>query len=482
MRPMLRCRTRFPGGPSSTVNRLTTSRSTSSLGSFCCAFVTADFMSFSRSRATSFRENRSRERASPTFFPRTVSAIRRVFCAETPRYRSLAVAITFRLRASLGWSRRRGGTRRDLRRLVAPRAVALERPRRRELPELVPHHVLGHVDRDELLAVVHRECVTDHLRDQRGPPGPGLDHLLLEALVQVLHLLAQVDVDELTLRDRPRHASFPRLLPPPDDERVRARVVARLLPLRGNPPRGHRRPASGGLPLAAAVRMVDRVHGDAADLGPPSLPPVPSRLADALVLVLEVPDLADRGVAVLVDLPRLARREPHERPPALAGHELRAGAGGADELPAPEPLELDVVDRRARRDALERERVPHDDVRLGRRQHPGPHLEAARREDVPPLAVRVAQERDVGAPVRVVLDLLDLRGDAELVPAEIDDAVAALVAAPPVPDRDQPAVVPAARPVLLLHERLVRGVLRPHVEHERGLEPASNARGLVRSN
>src|SRR6185436_18413973 len=203
MRPMLRWRTRLPGGPSSTVNRRTTRRSTSSFGSFCCAFVTADFMSFSRSRATSFGEKWRSDNASPTFFPRTVSTTRRVFCAETPRYLSLAVAITFRLRASLGWSR---GARRDLGGLVALRAVPLECPRRGELPHLVPDHVLGHVDGDELLAVVHREGVPDHLRDQRRSPGPGLDHPLLEPLVQVLHLLAEVDVHERTLRDRPRHA------------------------------------------------------------------------------------------------------------------------------------------------------------------------------------------------------------------------------------------------------------------------------------
>ena len=57
--------------------------------------------------------------------------------------------------------------------------VSLEQPRRRELAELVADHVLGHVDRDELLAVVHRERVPDHLGDHRRSARPGLDDLLV---------------------------------------------------------------------------------------------------------------------------------------------------------------------------------------------------------------------------------------------------------------------------------------------------------------
>src|SRR4029079_3734 len=100
------------------------------------------------------------------------------------------------------------------------------------------------------------------------------------------------------------------LLPPADDERVRPRVVACLLALGRNAPGRTRRPAARGPPLAAAVRVVDRGHCHAPHGGPPALPAVAARLADALVLVLDVADLADRGPALLVDLAGLARGEP----------------------------------------------------------------------------------------------------------------------------------------------------------------------------
>ena len=53
----------------------------------------------------------------------------------------------------------------------------------------------------------------------------------------------------------------------------------------------------GRLALAAAVRMVARVHDHAADFGPLAHVPGAAGLAQVLVLVVEVADLADRGHA-----------------------------------------------------------------------------------------------------------------------------------------------------------------------------------------
>ncbi len=135
------------------------------------------------------------------------------------------------------------------------------------------------------------------------------------------------------------------------------------------------------------MRVVDRVHRNAAVVRAPAEPPRAARLADREVLVLEVPDLADRRVAVDEDLARLAGREAHLRVVPFLGHQLRRGAGGADELPAAAPLQLDVVDRRADRDPAERQRVaragcrPSDRRRSARppRARPAPGCIASRR-------------------------------------------------------------------------------------------------------
>src|SRR5512135_1872263 len=74
---------------------------------------------------------------------------------------------------------------------------------------------------------------------------------------------------------------------------------ARFLPLGMPSPRGDRvGVALGGFPLAAAVRVVDRVHDDAARLGADTEPAGAAGLADADILMVGVADRADRGAAV----------------------------------------------------------------------------------------------------------------------------------------------------------------------------------------
>ena len=77
--------------------------------------------------------------------------------------------------------------------------VPLEMPGGRKLAQLVAHHVLGDVHRDELLAVVHRQRVTHELRNHRRSARPGLDDLFLRPAVHHLDLLEQRGVDERTL-------------------------------------------------------------------------------------------------------------------------------------------------------------------------------------------------------------------------------------------------------------------------------------------
>src|SRR5512133_1957258 len=87
--------------------------------------------------------------------------------------------------------------------------VAAERPRRRELAELVADHRLADVDRDVLASVVHRDRVPDHLGDDRGPARPGLDDALVAAAVHLDDLDHQVVVDERPLLHGPRHQPRP---------------------------------------------------------------------------------------------------------------------------------------------------------------------------------------------------------------------------------------------------------------------------------
>jgi hypothetical protein len=59
--------------------------------------------------------------------------------------------------------------------------------------------------------------------------------------------------------------------------------------------------AALGLALAATVGVVDRVHGDAADARAAAEPAVAAGLAERLLVVVAVADLADGGAALGVD-------------------------------------------------------------------------------------------------------------------------------------------------------------------------------------
>src|SRR4051794_25832389 len=188
--------------------------------------------------------------------------------------------------------------------------------------------------------------------------------------------------------------------------------------------------------LAAAVRVVDGVHGDAASLGP--LAPVPraAGLAQLDQLVLGVADRADRGPRLHRHQPHFARGKPQRGVLALLGHQLDRGARRAADLAAAPGGELDVVQRRTRRDGPQGKAVAHLDLgalaRRDRRADPQPR----RRQDVALLAVGVVQQRDVGAAVGVVLDRGHLGGNAVLEPLEVDLAVATLVPATAVAGGD----------------------------------------------
>src|SRR5437870_8611529 len=97
---------------------------------------------------------------------------------------------------------------------------------------------------------------------------------------------------------------------------------ARLVALGGLAPRRHRVIALA-LALAAAHRVVDRVHDRAAHGGPEALPAHAPGLADRDVLVIEVADLAHGGHAVERDQPHLARGQPQRRAVPLLGQQLR---------------------------------------------------------------------------------------------------------------------------------------------------------------
>src|SRR3954464_718982 len=177
--------------------------------------------------------------------------------------------------------------------------VVPERARRRELAELVADHRFGDVHGHVLAPVVHGDRVTDHLRDDRGAPRPGPDDLLLVVGVESVHLLQQVVVDERALLQAARHGLPPTAAgAPATDDELLGRLGLVTGTALGLAPRRHGMAATGGLALAAAVRVVDGIHGHAPALRADALPAIAAGLAHLDQLGLGVAALAHRAPAV----------------------------------------------------------------------------------------------------------------------------------------------------------------------------------------
>ena len=195
-------------------------------------------------------------------------------------------------------------------------------------------------------------------------------------------------------------------------------------------------------------------------------------LADVHVLVVDVADLADDCGAVHTDETDFAGGQADLCKLSILCHQLRGRAGGADELGAAARIELDVVDDGTNRDVGDRQAVAGLDIRGSGGQDGVAGLQADRSEDVAKLAVLVLDQSDERAAVGVVLEALHDSGHLQLVAAEVDDAVLALVAAAVMTDAVAAAVLldgleQAALGLCLFVYAVKRG--NSHVSSRRGI-------------
>src|SRR5574344_665881 len=167
-----------------------TFRSSISAPSLCSALAMADSSTFLTMPAAFFCVNVRMFRAWSTFLPRIRSATRRPLSTDkrTPRRTARVSDMFYSL--LLGF-------------LVG--RVTLERTGQREFAQLVAHHLVGHIHRHVLLAVVHSNRQADELGQDHGAARPGLDGLFVLGGNGLFDLRHQVMVNKRTLFDRASH-------------------------------------------------------------------------------------------------------------------------------------------------------------------------------------------------------------------------------------------------------------------------------------
>src|SRR5690625_1383137 len=143
----------------------------------------------------------------------------------------------------------------------------------------------------------------------------------------------------------------------------RPHALGRLAPGRD------RMAATAGPALTTTMRVIDRVHRDAANRRTRTQKAHPARLAEILVRIVGVRDRTDRRHAFLAHDPKLSRGKPKLRISAIAADKLRIAAGSPCNLTATAGLQLDIVHDRADRHAGEGHRIAGLDVHLLARDH-----------------------------------------------------------------------------------------------------------------
>src|SRR5690606_20966 len=118
-----------------------------------------------------------------------------------------------------------------------------------------------------------------------------------------------------------------------------------------------RRAADRRLALAAAVRVVHRVHDRTAHRGTASQPTGTPGFALVDQFVILVAHGADGRAAFFQHAADFAGGEADDGVLVFLAEQLRLRAGGAHQLPALAGLQLDVVDHGADGDVFQRQRV-----------------------------------------------------------------------------------------------------------------------------
>src|ERR1700733_13598472 len=258
---------------------------------------------------------------------------------------------------------------------------------------------------------------------------------------------------QTTLRQSRRRAVTISLLSAAlDDHAIGALVVAGLETLRELAPRRAGMPAAGGTPLTTAHRVIDGIHRDASVVRPLAEPTRAPGLPERDVRVVQVRHLPDHRAALQVNHADFARRQAELGIVPVLGHEGRTRAGRPDELSPLALLHLDVVHQRAEGDVAQGHGIAGLDVGVPARDDLVADREAVRSENVALLAVDVVKEGDARGAVRIVFDRGDAGGDADLVTAPVDDAVALLVTAASKTARDAAVVIAPAGAGLVLEE------------------------------
>ncbi len=204
------------------------------------------------------------------------------------------------------------------------------------------------------------------------------------------------------------------------------------------------RVALSGLPFAATMRMIHRIHHDTPDVRPLSHPPRTTGLAHRNVLVIEVPDLSHGRHTRAQDPTHLARNQTDLNVLTFPAHHLTRRAGTPRHLGTLPRLEFNVMNGRAKRHQRQRKRIARTNVRAGTSLNRVSNRQADGSQDISLIPVCIRDQCDTSRTIRIVLHPDDFTKHPDFISLEIDDAVQTLMPAATKSRRNSPEIVSSA--------------------------------------
>ena len=179
----------------------------------------------------------------------------------------------------------------------------------------------------------------------------------------------------------------------------------------------------GRFAFAAAVRVIHRVHNRTADFRTLTEISRLTRFTEGYDFVLYVTYLTDRRAAFQRNVSHFAAGQTKRCVFAFGSHDLRREPRASCDLSAFAGRKFHVVHHRTYGNVFKRQRVAHFDIRFRAAHHLVAHVQSEGSEDIRLHAVRIYDQRDVCASVRIVFDSNYSCRDIIFSSLEVDDSV-----------------------------------------------------------
>jgi hypothetical protein len=295
-----------------------------------------------------------------------------------------------------------------------------------KLPKLVAYHVFGDENRDEGASVMNIESMPHEIGGNRRAARPGFDRLLDIVLVEFVDFLEEFPLDERTFFEGACHDKLFLFAALHDETVALFAFCAGLEALGKLTPWAHRMMASAtalALTLSTTHRVINRVHRHTASLRTHAEPAGTTSFSADDIDVLDVANLTDCCVALFIDAAQFAGCQFQEGITAFTVAQNSLRSGTADNLSTLARDQFDIVDRESERNRLERKGVADRWLCLFTRCNLESNGQTAGSQDVGLLTIRILDECETSAAVRIVFDRDDLGDGITTAALKIDDAI-----------------------------------------------------------